>query len=274
MSSGTAFNEDGEPQAGMGVAAADYNHDGFLDILKTNFSDDSPNLYRNNGDGTFTDQVFQAGLGRVRAYLGWGALFLDYDNDGWSDILMVNGHLSPEIDIAGSDSHFRQPKLLFHNLGNGHFSDVSATAGPALSALRSSRGAAIADLLNDGRLSVAVNEMHERPSLLMLQQEPSGHWISIETVGVKSNRDGIGARVEVHAGGMRQVDEVRSGGSYLSQNEKYLHFGLGNATKVDQLTITWPSGIVDRWTNIPSDQRIVLEEGARSWQSAKRRNNR
>jgi hypothetical protein len=187
---------------------------------------------------------------------------------------MVNGHLSPEIDIAGSDSHFRQPKLLFHNLGNGHFSDVSAAAGPALSALRSSRGAAIADLLNDGRLSVAVNEMHERPSLLMLQQKPSGHWISIDTVGVKSNRDGIGARVEVHAGSMRQVDEVRSGGSYLSQNEKYLHFGLGNATKLDQLTITWPSGIVDRWTNIPSDQRIVVEEGARSWQSAKRPNNR
>jgi hypothetical protein len=265
MSSGTAFNEDGEPQAGMGVAAADYNHDGFLDILKTNFSDDSPNLYRNNRDGTFSDRVFEAGLGRVRSYLGWGALFFDYDNDGWSDILMVNGHLSPEIDVAGSDSHFRQPKLLFHNLGSGHFADVSAEAGIALSDPHSSRGAAVADLLNDGRLSVAVNELHERPSLLMPQEKPPRHWIGIKTVGVKSNRDGIGASVEVRAGGLRQLDEVRSGGSYLSQNEMCLHFGLGNATTVDELTIAWPSGIVDRWTDIPADQKIVAEEGAKSW---------
>lgn len=267
MSSGTAFNEDGEPQAGMGVAAADYNHDGFVDILKTNFSDDSPNLYRNNGDGSFSDQVFEAGLGRVRSYLGWGALFFDYDNDGWSDILMVNGHLSPEIDTAAGDSHFRQRKLLFRNLGNGHFADVSAGAGPALNAPHSSRGAAVADLLDDGRLSVAVNELHERPSLLMLQQKPPGHWISIKTVGVKSNRDGIGARVQVRAGNLRQLDEVRSGGSYLSQNETSLHFGLGNATKVDELTVTWPSGIVDRWINVPADQKIVVDESFRSWRS-------
>ena len=271
LSSGTAFNEDGEPQAGMGVAAADYNHDGFLDILKTNFSDDSPNLYRNNGDGTFSDRVFEAGLGRVRSYLGWGALFLDYDNDGWIDILMVNGHLSPEIDIAGSDSRFRQQKLLFHNLGDGHFADVSDVAGTAL---KSSRGAAMADLLNDGRLSVAVNELHERPSLLMLQPKPAGHWIGIKTVGVKSNHNGIGARVEVRAGSLRQIDEVRSGGSYLSQSDMCLHFGLGKATKVDELKIAWPTGIVDRWTNIPADQRITAEEGTKSWRRATLLHNR
>jgi hypothetical protein len=263
LASGTAFNEDGEPQAGMGVAAADYDHDGNLDILKTNFSDDSPNLYRNKGDGAFSDRVFPAGLGRLRNYLGWGALFFDYDNDGWSDILLVNGHLTPEIDKAGSDSQFRQPKTLFRNLRNGKFQDVTSESGAALSAIHSSRGAALADLLNDGRLSVAVNELHEPPSLLMLRTAPAGHWIGIRTMGVKSNRDGIGARVEVRAGALRQIDEVRSGGSYLSQNDLRLHFGLGDATKIDELIVKWPSGHVDRWTNIPVDRQIVVEEGAK-----------
>ncbi len=269
LASGTAFNEDGEPQAGMGVASADYNHDGFLDILKTNFSDDSPNLYRNMADGTFSDRVFEAGLGRLRNYLGWGALFLDYDNDGWADILMVNGHLSREIDAAGSDTRYRQPKTLFHNLRNGRFQDVTAESGADLSTLHSSRGAAVADLLNDGRLSIAVNELHEAPSLLMLQSAPPGHWIGIKTIGAKSNRSGIGARVEVRAGNLRQIDEVRSGGSYLSQNDLRLHFGLGESARVDQLTVKWPSGQVDRWTNIPADQHIVIEEGGSSWRPAR-----
>ena len=270
LASGTAFNEDGEPQAGMGAAAEDFDHDGYLDILKTNFSDDSPNLYRNNGDGSFSDKVFEAGLGRIRHYLGWGALFLDYDNDGRPDILLVNGHLSPEIDRAGSDSRFRQPKVLFHNLRNGKFQDVSTESGPALSALHSSRGAAAADILNDGRLSVAVNELHEPPSLLMLQTPPSGHWIGIRTVGSQSNRDGIGARVELRAGGVRQIGEVRSGGSYLSQNDLRLHFGLGEATSIDQLTVKWPSGHVDHWTGVPSDQQIIVEEAVRAWRAAPR----
>lgn len=267
ISSGTAFNEDGEPQAGMGVAAADYDHDGYLDILKTNFSDDSPNLYQNLGDGTFSDRVFAAGLGKVRSYLGWGALFFDYDNDGWSDILLVNGHLSPEVEASGSDSHFRQRKLLFHNLRDGRFADVSADAGEPFSVAKSSRGAATADLLNDGRLAIAVNELHERPSLLMPEQKPPGHWVSIKAVGVKSNRDGIGARVELSANSMRQLDEIRSGGSYLSQSDLCLHFGLGDAKKVEELTVRWPSGIVDRWTDIPADQRIVIKEGTKSWRA-------
>ncbi len=268
IASGTAFNEDGEPQAGMGVAAADYDHQGRFGILKTNFSDDSPNLYRNNGDGTFSDRVFQAGLGRVRSFLGWGALFLDYDNDGWSDIFMVNGHLSPEIDTARSDSRYLQSKLLFRNLHNGHFQDVSAQTG-VLASVHSSRGAASADILNDGRVSIAVNEMHEHPSLLMLTDKPSAHWLDVKTVGVKSNRDGIGALVSVHAGPLQQIDEVRSGGSYLSQSELALHFGLGSSSKVDELIVTWPSGIVDRLTNIPADQKIIVAEGSASWHTAK-----
>lgn len=156
----------------------------------------------------------------------------------------------------------------FHNLRNGHFADVSAEAGTALTTLQSSRGAAVADLLNDRRLSVAVNEMNQRPSLLMLQQRPPSHWIAIKAVGVKSNRDGIGARAEIRVGSLRQIDEVRSGGGYLSQNDMCLHFGLGGAAKIDELILTWPSGIVDRWTNIAADQRIVVEEGAKSWQSS------
>jgi enediyne biosynthesis protein E4 len=265
VASGTAFNEDGEPQAGMGVAAADYDHDGFLDILKTNFSDDSPNLYHNNRNGTFSDHVFEAGLGRLRSYLGWGALFFDYDNDTWPDILMVNGHLSPEIDKSGSDSRYQQRKLLYHNLGNGRFEDVSMRSGPAFTALHSSRGAATADILNDGRLSVAVNELHESPSLLMPEALSGGHWIGVQTVGVRSNRDGIGARVAVRSGSVWQIDEVRSGGSYLSHNDLRLHFGLGSSTEVDEITVKWPSGAVDRWKRIPADQQIVVTEGDRSW---------
>jgi hypothetical protein len=266
--SGMAFNDDGEPQAGMGVAAADYDHDGFLDILKTNFSDDSPNLYRNNGNATFSDQVFEAGLGRMRNYLGWGALFLDYDNDTWPDILIVNGHLSAEIDSARSDSRYQQRKLLYHNLGNGHFEDVSARSGPAFSALHSSRGAASADLFNDGRLSVAVNELHEQPSLLMPDSRSAGHWIGIRTVGTRSNRDGIGARVAIRAGGVSQIDEVRSGGSYLSQNDLRVHFGLGASGVVNELVVKWVGGGIDRWKDIPADQQIIVTEGDSSWRSA------
>jgi enediyne biosynthesis protein E4 len=265
FASGMAYNEDGEPQAGMGVAAADYNHDGHFDVVKTNFSDDSPNLYQNNGNGTFSDRVFLAGLGSLRSFLGWGVMFLDFDNDGWSDILMVNGHLSPEIDAAKIDTEYRQRKLLYRNLTDGNFEDVSLTAGPGPRAPHSSRGAATADLNNDGRLAIAVNEMNEPPSLLALEGIMENHWIGIRTVGSKSNRDGIGARVEIQAGQLKQTDEVRSGSSYLSQNDLRLHFGLGAATNIDRLTVRWPSGVLDRLENIPADQQIILEEGSPSW---------
>ena len=183
--SGAAFNEDGEPQAGMGLAAADYDHDGFLDIVKTNFSDDSPNLYRNNGNGTFSDKVFEAGLGRHRNYLGWGVIFADFDNDGWADLLLVNGHLTPEIDGARSDSKFRQGKIFYRNLHNGKFADLSESSGPGLTANHSSRGAAAADIRNDGNLAVLVNEIHEAPSLLVSEPRSTNHWIGIRTVGTE-----------------------------------------------------------------------------------------
>jgi hypothetical protein len=269
MASGLAYNEDGEAQAGMGVAALDYDHDGFIDVVKTNFSDDSPNLYHNNGDGTFSDRVFQAGLGRPRNLLGWGVVASDFDNDGWTDILMVNGHLTPEIDRAKSDSSYRQRKLLYRNLRDGRFEDVTLVSGLALTRLHSSRGAAAADLYNDGRICVAVNELHEKPSLLVPEPAATNHWIGIQLVGTKSNRDGIGARVEIEAGALRQMDEVRSGGSYLSQSDLRLHFGLGAATRVERLTVRWLSGIVDTLRGIPADRHVVIEEGSKSWRNRK-----
>jgi hypothetical protein len=263
--SGMAYNEDGEAQAGMGVAALDYDHDGYLDVVKTNFSDDSPNLYHNNGDGTFSDRVFQAGMGRFRNFLGWGVVAADFDNDGWSDIFMVNGHLTAEIDTAGSDSTYRQRKLLYRNLRAGSFEDVTAISGPALAGLHSSRGAAAADIYNDGRIAIAVNELHERPSLLLPDAPGPNHWIGIRLIGSRSNRDALGARVEVETGGLRQIDEVRSGGSYLSQSDLRLQFGLGTATRVESLTVKWPSGAVTNLRNIPADRQIVIEEGSGDW---------
>jgi enediyne biosynthesis protein E4 len=268
LSSGAAFNDDGETQAGMGVAAADYDHDGRLDIVKTNFSDDSPNLYRNKSDGVFSDAVFDSGLGRLRNYLGWGVVFTDFDNDGWSDILIVNGHLTPEIDAAAGDSRFRQRKLFYRNLQTGHFEEISNQCGLGLSEVHSSRGAAAADILNDGRMSVFVNELDEAPSLLIPELQASNHWIGIRTVGSKSNRDGIGAVVQARSGSLAQIDEVRSGGSYLSQNDLRLHFGLDSSAKLDELTVTWPSGRVDHWRNIPANQQIIVEEGVSSWRPA------
>ncbi len=269
VTSGVAYNEDGEAQAGMGVAALDYDHDGFLDVVKTNFSDDSPNLYHNNGDGTFSDRVFQAGLGRQRNFLGWGVIAADFDNDGWSDIIMVNGHLTPEIDTAKSDASYRQRKLLYRNLRDGRFEEVSLVSGPDIAGLHSSRGAAAADINNNGRLAVVVNELHERPSLLSPEAPAPNHWIGIQLIGTKSNRDGLGARVEIESGALRQIDEVRSGGSYLSQSDLRLHFGLGAATHADRLTVRWPSGTVDTVRNIPADRHVVIEEGTGTWRKPK-----
>jgi enediyne biosynthesis protein E4 len=184
-------------------------------------------------------------------------------------MLIVNGHLSAEIDSAGSDSRYKQRKLLYRNLGNGHFEEVSQRSGRAFSDLHSSRGAAVADILSDGRLSVAVNELHERPSLLIPESRSGGHWIGIRTIGTRSNRDGIGARVAVRSGSVWQIDEVRSGGSYLSQNDLRLHFGVGSTAEVNELVVRWPSGSVDHWKNIPADQQIIVTEGDASWRHAR-----
>jgi len=260
LASGVAYNEDGHAQAGMGVEAADYDGSGFLDIIKTNFSGDTPTLYRNNGDGTFTDATFQAGLGSDTHFLGWGALFLDFDDDGWPDIFMANGHVYPEIDGRPLNSSFRERKVLYWNQRNGKFRDVSLDAGSGITAAFNSHGAAAADIRNDGHVEVLVSNTFDRPSLLENFGD-HGNWILLKLVGTKSNRDAIGARVKLVAEGHEQLQEVRSGGSYISQSDFRLHFGLGHASKVDSIEVRWPSGTVQTFTGVAVNQVLRLEEG-------------
>lgn len=257
---GSAFNEDGQEQAGMGTDAGDYNQDGFLDILVTNFSDDTSTLYRNHGDGTFTDSTFEAGLGVNTRYLGWGCAFLDLDNDSWVDIFLVNGHVYPELEKAGLDP-FRQVKVVYRNLGNGRFQDLSRQTGPGVQLARSSRGAAFGDFDNDGDVDIVVNNIHDPPSLLRNDGGNRQGWLQVRTVGTRSNRTGIGARVEVRVGGKVLVQEVRSGGSYISQNDFRLHFGLGSSRTVEEVVVHWPSGQVDTIQGVAGNQLLTIREG-------------
>jgi hypothetical protein len=246
----------------MGSTIADFNGDGHLDIFKTNFSDDTSTLYRNNGDGTFTDATSAAGLGLYTQYLGWGTMFLDFDNDGWPDLILVNGHVYPEVDSQHLGSSFKEPRILYHNNGDGTFSDVSSAAGPGITAAASSRGLAVGDLWNDGRMSAVVSNMNAPPSLLVNQVRNSNHWIAIRALGTQSNRDGIGARIRVKTGKRILVDEVRSGSSYDSHSDMRVHFGLGASAKIDGVEVRWPGGMVERFVNLPVDRIHTLKEGS------------
>jgi enediyne biosynthesis protein E4 len=266
--SGAALSPDGKPQAGMGVSAGDYDHDGNLDILKTNFAGDTHSLYRNQGDGNFEDMTFTSGLGVNTKYLGWGCGFFDMDNDGWLDILICNGHVYPEVEQLKTEAAYAQRKLLYRNLRNGRFEDVSFKAGPGISTPVAARGCAFGDFDNDGDIDIVVNTVNDYPQLIRCDSRSRNNWIKVRTIGTKSNRSGIGARVRCisrspeSTKALEQIDEVRSGGSYFSQNDLRLHFGLAAAQKVDLIEIRWPSGEADTIRDVPVNRVIYVKEGA------------
>jgi enediyne biosynthesis protein E4 len=263
---GVAFNDDGREQAGMGSSIGDYDGDGHLDIVKTNFSDDTSTLYHHNDDHSFSDVTFASGIGVNTQYLGWGAMFVDVDNDGWLDLLLVNGHVYPEVDSGNMGSAYREPRVLYHNSGDGKFKDISRESGPGITRPESSRGLAIGDLWNDGRQEAVINNVSDFPLLLVNLAKNENHWLGVHLIGVASNHDGIGARVKVvgsDPGTPRVwVDEVRSGSSYSSNNDMRLHFGLGRATGVTSIEVRWPSGRDEVFPGVAADQIISLKEGS------------
>jgi enediyne biosynthesis protein E4 len=279
ITAGCAYSQDGKPQAGMGATAADYDGDGWLDIFKTNFSEDTSTLYHNTANAVFDDVTFSVGIGTNTRWLGWGCGFADIDNDGWPDIFVSNGHIYPEIDRLALDIRYHQRKIVYHNLGDGRFEDVSQQMGEGVLAPVSARGCAFGDFDNDGDVDIVINAVNGYPELLRCDSTqrtarvsdsastPAGagsgrnHWIKVCTIGTKSNRSGIGARIQCVTGKHRQIDEVRSGGSYASQNDLRVHFGLGAAAKVDRLEIRWPSGQIDILENVPADQVVYVQEG-------------
>ena len=257
---GVAFDENGKSMSGMGVTAGDYDRDGRLDIFRTNFSDERETLYRDRGSGDFDDVTTAAGLAHNTRYVGWGCGFFDFDNDGWKDLLLVNGHAFPEVDRLNAAVRYKNPMILYRNAGKGRFEDISGASGPGLLELHSSRGAAFADIDNDGSIEILVNNQNESPSLLKQFAVGTNHWIVLQLTGMKSNRSAIGARVRLTAGGMTQIDEVRSGGSYLSQSDLRVHFGLGASSEVQKIEITWPSGIRQTIEHTKADRVISIRE--------------
>ncbi|MGA7633658.1 MAG: CRTAC1 family protein [Terriglobales bacterium] len=264
---GTAVSQDGSEQAGMGVALGDYLHTGRLSIFVTHFSDEYAALFRNDGGMSFTDVSFQAGVAAPTIpYVGWGTAFFDFDNDGWPDLFMVNGHVYPQVDTLDVGARYREPKLLFLNRHDGTFRNISELVGPAIQIPQVSRGVAVGDLFNGGRLDIVVENLDGKPMILRNESGRNAggnhnHWIGFELAGTKSNRLALNARIKAVAGDLVQVDEVRSGGSYLSQNDLRIHFGLGSHERLDRVEILWPSGKTETINNLAADHFYAVKEG-------------
>jgi hypothetical protein len=259
---GVAYSGDGREQAGMGIDSADYDNDGWPDIVKTNFSDDTNNLYHNDHAGEFADLAGPSNFGPVSiTFLGYGVKFLDFNNDGWKDIFVANGHVNPQVDQHSFGVTYAERPLLFRNLGNGKFEEIGTHAGAATFRRYVARGAATADFFNDGQEDLLVSVLDGSPLVLRNQTHPTGHWLRVKTLGVHSNRDGFGARVQVKAGGLTQSAEVRANASFESASDPRLHFGLGSTSQVESIVVRWPSGIVDRIGVQTADRELVIEEG-------------
>jgi enediyne biosynthesis protein E4 len=261
--SGFALNENGRETASMGIAIGDYLNNGLLDLSTTTFSDDYKPLYRNDGDGNYTDVSYQAGIAEVTIpFLGWGTGFLDFDNDGWKDLFFANGHVYPEVDHTDWGTTFAQRPLLFRNKRNGKFELIPARKGTGLGLTLSARGAAFGDLFNDGKIDVVINQLGTVPALLRNVNADQNHWLGLRLIGgPKSPRDATGATVYVTAGGLRERGDVLSGGSYASNNDPRVHFGLGAATSVEKVEVHWPSGGVEIVRLKDVDRYYVVEEG-------------
>jgi hypothetical protein len=259
---GVAVNLDGSEQANMGVALGDYQHKSRFSLAITHFSEEYAALFRNDGALSFTDVSDKSGIARPSSpYVGWGDAFLDADNDGWADLIMVNGHVYPQVDTRDIGTRYREPKLLFLNQHDGTFRDISRLAGAAIQVPQVSRGLAVGDLFNDGHLEVVIENLEGEPMILRVESESRNHWISFELEGTKTNRLALNARLKATSGDLVQEGEILSGGSYLSQNDLRIHFGLGNHEKVDKLEIFWPSGKIETLTNLAADRFYNVREG-------------
>ena len=262
LKSGTAVSEDGSEQASMGIAIGDYLHTGRPSLYVTNFSDENNLLYRNDGNWNFTEVSYPSGVALPSLpWVKWGAAFVDLDNDGWLDLIAVSGHVYPQVDTLPSGGGYRQPKLVHLNQKDGTFCDASDQTGPALKEKRVSRGLAAGDLFNDGNMDVVISDIDGAPMILKNRGVPGRHWVSFELAGTKSNRLALNARIKIVAAGVTQTEEIHSGGSYLSQNDLRVHFGLGAAKKIDSVEIRWLSGKTEMLKDLASDQFYAVLEG-------------